>query len=420
MTPHDNDLLRSRPVGFFDSGRGGETIRSAFLRLCPDEDTRYIADSANCPYGNKPAEEIRRLSTAAARRLIEEDGCKMVVVACNTATAAAIDHLRATWPEIPFVGLEPAVKPAALHSRTGVVGVLATQGTFNGRLYNETKARFAKDVTVIATVADELVTLVEEGKEASADAEDAVRRRLEPLLAAGADQIVLGCTHFPHLRPLMEYIAAGRAEIVDSCNAVALQALRVLKKRKLNARRTVLVTGGTVRLGLAIANACRAQGWLVATSSHRADAGADIVADLAAEGGAERLFEEARRFFGGHAPGVVVSNAALYTGAPADETWRVNYEASPAFASLMRGRGRVIAILDRHLGRHAGTPYAESKAALAAWTRAHPEIAAGVTAGDILDLAPVNRREKAVLAHGEKRETAAQVAARVVKAIEPV
>ena len=99
MTPHDNDLLRSRPVGFFDSGRGGETIRSAFLRLCPDEDTRYIADSANCPYGNKPAEEIRRLSTVAARRLIEEDGCKMVVVACNTATAAAIDHLRA----LPFL-----------------------------------------------------------------------------------------------------------------------------------------------------------------------------------------------------------------------------------------------------------------------------------------------------------------------------
>ncbi len=224
---------RSSPVGFFDSGRGGECILNAFRALCPLEKTIYIADSEHCPYGNKPPEEIRRLSHAAASRLIKEHGCKMVVVACNTATAAAIDSLREKWPQIPFVGLEPAVKPAALTSKTGVVGVLATQGTFNGRLYNETKARFAKDVTVIATVADEFVTMVERGETTGEEALAAVERRLEPLLAAGADRIVLGCTHFPHLRPLMERICQGRATILDPSAAVARQARRILAARDL-------------------------------------------------------------------------------------------------------------------------------------------------------------------------------------------
>ena len=127
-------------VGFFDSGLGGLCILDAFRRLCPRESTVYIADSANCPYGNRPADEIVRLARANTESLLDR-GCKMVVVACNTATAAAIDVLRAEYPAVPFVGIEPAVKPAALNSRTGVVGVLATAGTFGGRLYKETKGR---------------------------------------------------------------------------------------------------------------------------------------------------------------------------------------------------------------------------------------------------------------------------------------
>ena len=216
-------------VGFFDSGLGGLCILEAFKKACPNESTVYIADSANCPYGNKPAEEIVRLAEANAQELLKR-GCKMVVVACNTATAAAIDVLRARHGEVPFIGLEPAVKPAALKSRSGVVGVLATAGTFNGRLYRETKARFAKGVNVIAAVADEFVTLVEKGETSGRRAESLVRAKLEPLLAAGADHIVLGCTHFPHLKPLMEKIAAGRAEIVDPSEAVARQARRVLSR----------------------------------------------------------------------------------------------------------------------------------------------------------------------------------------------
>ena len=235
-----NCATEHRPVGFFDSGIGGTCILNAFKRLCPDEETIYIADSKNCPYGNKPAEEIIRLSEANVKKLLGKN-CKMIVIACNTATAAAIDYLRAKYPEIPFVGLEPAVKPAALRSKTGVVGVLATAGTFHGRLYNETKAKFAKNVTVLAVQADEFVTEVEKLRGLAVERlrgaraeriEKMVRLRIEPLLKAGADKIVLGCTHFPHLKPVIEKVCAGRAEVIDPSDAVARQAKRVLEKMK--------------------------------------------------------------------------------------------------------------------------------------------------------------------------------------------
>ena len=244
-------------VGFFDSGLGGLCILDAFRALCPDESTVYIADSANCPYGNRPADEIVRLSRANTEELLSR-GCKMVVVACNTATAAAIDTLRAEWPDVPFIGIEPAIKPAALESKTGIVGVLATAGTFGGRLYRETKAKFAKDVTVIATVADEFVELVESFgvglgadrvgsgsatlkdpkktlKDSKKNLNDAnvisvVKSKIEPLLRAGCDRIVLGCTHFPHLRPVIEKVCAGRAVVIDPSDAVARQAKRVLSR----------------------------------------------------------------------------------------------------------------------------------------------------------------------------------------------
>jgi len=227
-------MMDARAVGFFDSGIGGLCIRDAFRRLCQHESTVYIADSANCPYGNKPADEIRALAFAHARTLLTDYCCKMIVVACNTATAAAIDGLRATFPDVPFIGIEPALKPAALESKSGIVGVLATQGTFNGRLYRETKAKFAKDVTIIGTVADEFVQLVErmfDSRVDDAEVEGIVSRRVAPLLAAGADRIVLGCTHFPHLRPAIEKVCAGRARVIDPADAVARQARAVLKTR---------------------------------------------------------------------------------------------------------------------------------------------------------------------------------------------
>ena len=216
-------------VGFFDSGVGGECVLDAFRMRCPDEPTVYVADSENCPYGNKSPEEIVRLSKRIAADLIAR-GCEVVVVACNTATAAAIDDLRREWPGVPFVGMEPAVKPAAFGSRSGVVGVLATRGTFNGRLYRETSAKVSGSVRIIETVADEFVSLVERGVTSGEEAEEAVRNRLEPLLDAGADRIVLGCTHFPHLKPLMVEVVAGRAEIIDPSEAVARRIEEVLEE----------------------------------------------------------------------------------------------------------------------------------------------------------------------------------------------
>ncbi len=234
------------PIGFFDSGVGGLAVRDAVLRILPGEDTVYIADSANCPYGPKPAEFVRRRSLELTRRLVGM-GCKMVVVACNTATAAAIDALRAEWPRLPIIGMEPAVKPAAARSKSGVVGVLATKGTFCGRLYRDTCSRYASNVRVIASVADEFVEMVERGEVDGPGAERIARAKLEPLLAAGADCIVLGCTHFLHLAPLLGRIAAGRAELVDPSDAVAGQVRRVLAARGLLADRPGTGAGRVMR-----------------------------------------------------------------------------------------------------------------------------------------------------------------------------
>ena len=215
-------------VGFFDSGIGGKCVLDAFRRLCPDVGTIYYADSANCPYGNKNADEIFRLSDACVQRLLGQ-GCQIIVVACNTATAAAIDRLRAKYRDIPLVGMEPALKPAALASKTKIVGVLVTAGTFGGRLYNETKAKFASNVNVIATVADEFVELVEHGETTGDKVERIVRAKIEPLLNAGCDRIVLGCTHFPHLKPVIEKICATQASVIDPSEAVARQIKRVME-----------------------------------------------------------------------------------------------------------------------------------------------------------------------------------------------
>ena len=216
-------------TGFFDSGFGGMCILEAFLRLCPDEPFVYVADNGNCPYGNKPQADIIAISDRLTRELVETHKCGIVVVACNTATAQAIDFLRRKYPQTKFVGLEPAIKPAAQGSKSGVVGVLATRGTFKGRLYRETSARFAGGVKVITQTADEWVDLVERNVTDGEEAERKVREKVEPLIAAGADKLVLGCTHFPHIKKLIESAAAGRAEVVDPSEAVAKQIRRMMK-----------------------------------------------------------------------------------------------------------------------------------------------------------------------------------------------
>jgi glutamate racemase len=224
-------VTKFSPIGFFDSGLGGLCIRDAVKELCPSEKTVYIADSVNCPYGKKSIESIREFSRSHTRKLLDTYKCKMIVIACNTATAAAINVLRDEHPDIPFIGLEPAIKPAAISSKTGKIGVLATAGTFGGAHYLGTKARYAQNVEVISAQADEFVELVERGEISGAHAEEVVKSVISPLLEKGCDRIVLGCTHFPHLKHLISSAAGEGVEIIDSTTAVAKHVREILLEK---------------------------------------------------------------------------------------------------------------------------------------------------------------------------------------------
>ncbi|MDX2245413.1 MAG: glutamate racemase [Bacteroidia bacterium] len=225
--------MNPSPIGIFDSGLGGLSVWKEVKKICPSESLIYYADSGNCPYGNRPAEEIIRLSAAITEFLLDK-GCKLIVVACNTATSAAIQYLRAHF-EVPFVGIEPALKPAATLTRTGHIGVLATRGTFAGEHYRRTREKFASDIAVHIQVGEGLVELVENHQTDTPEAEKLVRQYLEPMLEAKVDQIVLGCTHYPFLLPVMQKIAGERANILNPAPAVAQQVKRLLEKHKIAA-----------------------------------------------------------------------------------------------------------------------------------------------------------------------------------------
>lgn len=218
-------------IGVFDSGVGGLSVWKELVKILPNEDLVYYADNANCPYGPKSKEEVIALSKKVASFLIEQN-VKMVVVACNTATAAAIDYLRTTY-SIPFVGMEPAIKPAALNTKTGCIGVLATAGTLSGSLFNATRQKYAADKKVIMQVGTGLVELVESARHHSDEARTLLMEYISPMLEANADQIVLGCTHYPFFRPLVDDIAGPNVTIVDSAPAVAKRAYDLLKARNM-------------------------------------------------------------------------------------------------------------------------------------------------------------------------------------------
>jgi glutamate racemase len=238
--------MDSRPIGIFDSGMGGLSVRAELARALPRESLVYFGDGKNVPYGPRPREEIVRFVDEAVGRLVERDNVKMLVVACNAATGAAIDHLRAKY-EIPIIGMVPAVKPAALTTETGVIGVLATVAAFNGALYKATSADYRSEVQIIETVGEGFVELVENDLENTPEAFETVRRAVEPMLAAGADRIVLGCTHYPFLveqirRVIDEFSASASlsagspaARIVDSAPAIARRADNILTDNDLHA-----------------------------------------------------------------------------------------------------------------------------------------------------------------------------------------
>lgn len=213
--------MDNRAIGVYDSGFGGLSVWRELRKMLPEESLIYLGDGKNCPYGGRSREEITSFAVEAVEALVAE-GAKMIVVGCNTATTAAVAYLRERWSDMPIVGLEPAVKPACLTSRTRRIAVLATEHSLKSDMFLATAARYASDVEVIKVVGEGFVELVEQGLERSVEAEIAVRRVVEPLLDEGIDKIVLGCTHYPFLRPLIEQVIGEKdIEVIDSGEAVA-------------------------------------------------------------------------------------------------------------------------------------------------------------------------------------------------------
>jgi glutamate racemase len=223
----------SQPIGVFDSGVGGTSVLRHLHEQLPHEDLLYLADQANIPYGTRPVAELRALSAAGARWLIA-GGARLVVVACNTASAAALHWLRATFPATLFVGMVPAVKPAAAQTRSGVVGVLATPTTITGELLDEVVLRWAGGSTVVRQGCPGLVEQIEAGQLDTPATCALLERYLRPLLDAGADTIVLGCTHYPFLAQQIQRIAGQGVTLIDAAPAVARQAARVMAEHGLD------------------------------------------------------------------------------------------------------------------------------------------------------------------------------------------
>ena len=217
-------------IGMFDSGSGGLSVYRELVKILPEEQFVYYADNAHCPYGEKTAAYIQDRAREITR-ILRERGADIIVVACNTATGAAIGTLRAEFPEFPFIGMEPAVKPAALGTRSGVIGVLATAGTLKASKYLLTKGRYEANVQIVEHVGKGFVELVENGILEGPEAEKTVRASLQPLLDAGADTIVLGCTHYPFLQPLIQRLAGPGVQVIDPAPAVARQTRRILTEK---------------------------------------------------------------------------------------------------------------------------------------------------------------------------------------------
>lgn len=232
-----------QPIGFFDSGIGGITVLREVRRLLPEEDLLYLADQAHCPYGPRPRDELRAIAAACAGWLIEH-GAKLVVVACNTASAAALADLRRRFPDIPFVGMVPPVKPAVTHTRSGVIGVLATPATLAGDLLRDVIDHWANGARIVPQACPGLVERIEEGAFDSPATTALLRQYVTPLLDAGADTIVLGCTHYPLLLPQLRALVGADIRLLDAAPAVAQRVAQVLQERGLT--RAPVGTPGSV------------------------------------------------------------------------------------------------------------------------------------------------------------------------------
>ncbi|HEX9838835.1 MAG TPA: glutamate racemase [Anaerolineales bacterium] len=224
--------LTKSPIGVFDSGVGGISVLRAIREQMPEEPVIYFGDQGHVPYGSRSMEQIQTFSEAITRCLLKQ-GAKIIVVACNTASAAALKYLREKFPEVPFVGMEPAVKPAAEHTQTGRVGILATPATFQGALYSSVVERFANGVELLQNTCPGLVQQIEQGNLDGEETRMILEEALLPMLERNIDTVVLGCTHYPFVIPLIQRIVGDDVRVIDPAPAVAKQVRRVLEARGL-------------------------------------------------------------------------------------------------------------------------------------------------------------------------------------------
>jgi glutamate racemase len=222
------------PIGIFDSGVGGLSVLRAIRTQAPAESILYFGDQDHVPYGRRPLQQVRDYSEGITRYLVEH-GAKIIVVACNAASAAALTYLRASFPEVSFVGMEPAVKPAAEHTQTRVVGILATPATFQGALFASVVERFASGVRLLKSTCPGLVERIEAGDLDSPATRSILEEALRPMLLQGIDTVVLACTHYPFVIPLIQEIVGDRVRVIDPAPAVARQTMHMLEVRALNA-----------------------------------------------------------------------------------------------------------------------------------------------------------------------------------------
>jgi glutamate racemase len=222
-----NQFSPPAAIGIFDSGVGGLSVLRVIHQMIPNQPIIYLADQAHVPYGARTKEEIRAFSKEITRFLLSL-GARLIVVACNAASAAALHDLRACYPEVPFVGMEPAVKPAAATTHSGVVGVLATPVTFSGSLYASVVERFAQGVVILEDTCPGLVAQVEAGNLHHAETRRILERAIQPMLARGVDTLVMGCTHYPFIIPLIQEIVGPEIQVIDPAPAIARQANRLL------------------------------------------------------------------------------------------------------------------------------------------------------------------------------------------------
>lgn len=223
--------MRNRPIGIFDSGVGGLTIYKEIHKILPNESIIYLADSKNAPYGERSKEEIIDISTKNTEFLLSK-GCKIIVVACNTASTNAVQYLRENF-RVPIIRVQPAIKPAALNSRTKVVGILATKGTLKSDLLLETSQRFAQGVEVVGQVGEGLVSLIENGQMHSSEMDALLEKHIKPMLEKNIDYLVLGCTHYPFLTPQIKTLVGDKVSVLDSGEAIARQTKVILEEKNL-------------------------------------------------------------------------------------------------------------------------------------------------------------------------------------------